>query len=192
MGLQVAGRRGELHNLRIERGTLCEEERYIINHHIVQTIIMLSQLPFSPHLRGVPEIAGGHHEKMDGTGYPKWLKREEMSDTPRMMAIADIYEALTASDRPYKKAKNLFESLRIMQKMKAHQYIDPGLYELLIDSVVWRVYAQRFLQPAHRRRGRIAVSLAAFDGVRDCTRLGHALYGHAPEVTAALDGPSLA
>ena len=140
--------RGELHNLRIARGTLCEEERYIVNHHIVQTIIMLSQLPFPRHLRDVPEIAGGHHEKMDGTGYPKRLKREEMSDTARMMAIADIFEALTASDRPYKKAKNLSESLRIMQKMKADQHIDPDLYELFIDSGVWRVYAQRFLQPA--------------------------------------------
>ncbi len=140
--------RGELHNLRIEHGTLCAEERYIINHHIVQTIIMLSQLPFPRHLRDVPEIAGGHHEKMDGTGYPKRLKREEMSDTARMMAIADIFEALTASDRPYKKAKNLSESLRIMQKMKADQHIDPDLYELFIDSGVWRVYAQRFLHPA--------------------------------------------
>src|SRR5690606_23509943 len=139
--------RGELHNLRIARGTLTEEERYVVNHHIVQTIIMLSQLPFPPHLRNVPEIAGGHHEKMDGTGYPRGLVREEMSDTARMMAIADIYEALTASDRPYKKAKPLSEALRIMQRMKNEGHIDPQLYELFIDSGVWRDYAGRFLAP---------------------------------------------
>jgi HD-GYP domain-containing protein (c-di-GMP phosphodiesterase class II) len=138
---------GELHNLRTARGTLSDEERYIINHHIVQTIVMLSQLPFPKHLRCVPEIAGGHHEKMDGTGYPKRLKREEMSLAARMMAIADIFEALTASDRPYKKAKTLSESLKILQKMKQEGHVDPDLYELFIDAGVWRVYAERFLKP---------------------------------------------
>ncbi|HKY02218.1 MAG TPA: HD domain-containing phosphohydrolase [Burkholderiales bacterium] len=139
--------RGELHNLRIARGTLNDEERYIINHHIVQTIIMLSQLPFPPHLRDIPDIAGGHHEKIDGTGYPRRLNREEMLETSRMMAIADIFEALTASDRPYKHAKTLSESLKILQKMKQEQHVDPDLYELFIDSGVWREYAERFLQP---------------------------------------------
>ncbi|MFO7188992.1 MAG: HD domain-containing phosphohydrolase [Pseudomonadota bacterium] len=139
--------RGELHNLRISRGTLTEEERYVINHHIVQTIIMLSQLPFPAHLRAVPEIAGGHHEKMDGTGYPRGLKRDEMSVEARMMAIADIFEALTAADRPYKKAKPLSEALGIMQRMKREGHIDPDLYELFIDSGVWRKYAERYLRP---------------------------------------------
>jgi HD-GYP domain-containing protein (c-di-GMP phosphodiesterase class II) len=96
-----------LYNPAVARGTLTEEERYVINHHIVQTIIMLSRLPFPKHLRNVPEIAGGHHEKMDGTGYPKRLHAGEMSPVARMMAIADIFEALTAADRPYKKAKTL-------------------------------------------------------------------------------------
>ena len=109
---------------------------------------MLSQLPFPAHLRNVPEIAGGHHEKMDGTGYPKRLKREEMSMTSRMMAIADIFEALTASDRPYKKAKTLSESLKILQRMKQEKHVDPDLYELFIDAGVWREYAERFLQPS--------------------------------------------
>ncbi|HEY9397565.1 MAG TPA: HD domain-containing phosphohydrolase [Burkholderiales bacterium] len=138
---------GELHNLRVARGTLTAEERYIINHHIVQTIIMLSQLPFPRYMREVPQIAGGHHEKMDGTGYPKGLKRDEMSETARMMAIADIFEALTASDRPYKNAKTLSESLGIMQRMKCEGHIDPELYELFLDSGVWRRYAERFLHP---------------------------------------------
>ncbi|MEI6117482.1 MAG: HD domain-containing phosphohydrolase, partial [Burkholderiales bacterium] len=95
--------KGELHNLAISRGTLTDEDRYKINEHIVQTVIMLSNLPFPKHMRGVPEIAGGHHEKMDGTGYPKRLSRDEMSPVARMMAIDDIFEALTATDRPYKK-----------------------------------------------------------------------------------------
>jgi response regulator RpfG family c-di-GMP phosphodiesterase len=97
--------KGELYNLSVARGTLAEEERYKINEHIVQTLIMLSQLPFPKHLRNVPEIAAGHHEKMDGTGYPRRLTRDEMSPLARMMAIADIFEALTAVDRPYKKGK---------------------------------------------------------------------------------------
>ena len=100
------------------RGTLAEEERYKINEHIVQTLIMLSQLPFPKHLRQVPEIAAGHHEKMDGTGYPKRLRGEDMSQLARMMAVADIFEALTAVDRPYKKGKTLSEAIKIMAKMR--------------------------------------------------------------------------
>ena len=139
--------RGELYNLAIARGTLTAEERYIINHHIVQTIIMLSQLPFPSHLKTVPAIAGGHHEKMDGTGYPKRLKREEMPLTARMMAIADIFEALTAADRPYKKGKTVSEALKIMSFMKRDQHIDPQLFELFLTSGAYRRYAERFLRP---------------------------------------------
>ena len=139
--------RGELHNLAVARGTLTEEERYVINHHIVQTIIMLSRLPFPKHLRSVPEIAGGHHEKMDGTGYPKRLSAEAMSPVARMMAIADIFEALTAADRPYKKAKKLSEALKIMSFMKRDQHVDPGLFDLFLTSGVFRRYAERFLRP---------------------------------------------
>ena len=104
---------GEIYNLAITRGTLTAEERFKINDHIVQTIIMLEQLPFPKHLRRVPEYAGGHHETMIGTGYPRKLKRDEMSVPARIMAIADIFEALTAADRPYKPPKTLrvgFES----------------------------------------------------------------------------------
>lgn len=139
--------RGELYNLSITRGTLTNEERYIINHHIVQTILMLNQLPFPIHLRSVPEIAGGHHEKMDGTGYPKRLKREEMSLPARMMAIADIFEALTAADRPYKKAKSLSEALGIMAFMCRNAHIDPQLFRLFIEAHIYRQYAERFLDP---------------------------------------------
>jgi hypothetical protein len=139
--------RGELYNLAIARGTLTEEDRYVINHHIVQTIVMLSQLPFPKHLRNVPEIAGGHHEKMDGTGYPKRLRAGDMSPVARMMAIADIFEALTAADRPYKKPKKLSEALKIMSFMKRDRHVDPELFDLFLTSGVFRRYAERFLRP---------------------------------------------
>ncbi|MGE8065958.1 HD domain-containing phosphohydrolase [Pseudomonas sp. NPDC089569] len=139
--------RGELYNLGVSRGTLTNEERYIINHHMVQTILMLSHLPFPGHLRNVAEIAGGHHEKMDGTGYPKRLKREDMSLPARMMAIADIFEALTAADRPYKKAKPLSEALGIMATMCRDAHIDPPLFGLFIKANIYRQYAERFLAP---------------------------------------------
>jgi HD-GYP domain-containing protein (c-di-GMP phosphodiesterase class II) len=140
--------RGELYNLSISRGTLTREERYVINHHMVQTIMMLSHLPFPGHLDSIAEIAGGHHEKMDGTGYPKRLKREEMSLPARMMAIADIFEALTAADRPYKKAKTLNEALAIMATMCREAHIDAQLFGLFINEGVYMQYAVRFLDSA--------------------------------------------
>jgi HD-GYP domain-containing protein (c-di-GMP phosphodiesterase class II) len=139
--------RGEHYNLSIARGTLTREERYIINHHMVQTILMLSHLPFPGHLDSVAEIAGGHHEKMDGSGYPKRLKREDMSLPARMMAIADIFEALTAADRPYKKAKTLNEALGIMATMCREAHIDAELFGLFINDGVYMQYAARFLDP---------------------------------------------
>ena len=114
---------------------------------MVQTIIMLNQLPYPKHLRNVPAIAGGHHEKMDGSGYPKRLRKEDMPLTARMMAIADIFEALTAADRPYKKPKTLSESIRIMAKMKEEQHIDPDLFDLFLQSGVYLQYARQFLAP---------------------------------------------
>jgi HD-GYP domain-containing protein (c-di-GMP phosphodiesterase class II) len=140
--------RGELYNLSVARGTLANEERFKINDHMVQTIIMLNQLPFPRHLRNVPAIAGGHHETMIGTGYPKKLRREDMSLTARMMAIADIFEALTAADRPYKKAKSLSESIKIMNFMKKDQHIDPDLFDLFLQSGVYLDYAKQFLAEA--------------------------------------------
>ncbi|WP_159671196.1 HD domain-containing phosphohydrolase [Andreprevotia sp. IGB-42] len=139
--------RGELYNLSITRGTLTAEERYTINDHIVQTIIMLNSLPLPRHLRRVPEVAGGHHEKMDGTGYPKRLRREDMSVEARMMAIADIFEALTAIDRPYKVGKTLTESLTIMDRMQREGHIDPELFTLFLESGIFMQYASRYLKP---------------------------------------------
>ncbi|KAI3593756.1 Chemotactic transducer-related protein [Cupriavidus sp. U2] len=140
--------RGELHNLTISRGTLTAEERFKIEDHIVQTQIMLSRLPFPKHLRDVPEIAGGHHEKMDGTGYPRGLKRDQMSPLARMMGIADIFEALTAADRPYKKAKTLSEAVGIMTRLRDQQHIDAELFDLFIAAGIHRTYAERYMDPA--------------------------------------------
>lgn len=139
--------RGELYNLAVGRGTLTAEERFQINDHMAQTIIMLSRLPFPGHLRSVPEIAGGHHEKMDGTGYPKRLTREQMSIPARIIAIADIFEALTAIDRPYKRGKMLSESLAIMARMRRESHIDGELFELFVRSGVYLDYARQFLRP---------------------------------------------
>ncbi len=137
----------EIYNLSIRKGTLTPEERKIINDHIVVTIKMLEQLPFPRNLARVPEYAGGHHEKMDGTGYPKGLRREQMSIPARIMAIADVFEALTAVDRPYKKGKTLSESMKIMAKMKAEHHLDPDLLDLFVKSGVYKEYAKKFMAP---------------------------------------------
>jgi HD-GYP domain-containing protein (c-di-GMP phosphodiesterase class II) len=137
----------EVKNLTIRSGTLTEEERKIINHHIVATIRMLESLPWPSHLTNVPEYAGGHHERMDGKGYPKGLKREEMSVQARCMGIADIFEALTAKDRPYKKGKTLSESLEILGKFRENGHIDPDLFDVFVRQKVYRRYAEMFLDP---------------------------------------------
>ncbi len=137
----------EVQNLNITKGTLTNEEREIINKHMDITISMLEAMPFPKHLKRVPEFAGGHHEKMDGTGYPKGLTREQMSVPARMMAIADIFEALTAADRPYKDAKPLSECLMIMSQMTKHQHLDPDLFEIFLKSGVYLNYAKQYLKP---------------------------------------------
>lgn len=137
----------EVMNLCIQRGTLNDAEREVINNHIVATIKMLESLPFPKNLQNVPEYAGGHHEKMDGSGYPRGLKREEMSVQARIMAIADIFEALTASDRPYKKGKKLSECLKIMGFMKQDAHIDPDIFDIFIENRVYMEYAEEFLDP---------------------------------------------
>ena len=135
----------ELKNLTISRGTLTQEEREIINHHIVSTIKMLEALPWPKHLRNVPEYAGGHHERMDGKGYPRGLTRDQMSIQARVMGIADIFEALTAKDRPYKKGKTLSESLHILGKFKLNGHIDPELFDIFIRRRIYLKYAEQFL-----------------------------------------------
>jgi HD-GYP domain-containing protein (c-di-GMP phosphodiesterase class II) len=137
----------EVENLNIARGTLTQAEREIINNHIVVTIDMLEKLPYPKALRRVPEFAGGHHERMDGKGYPRGLTRDQMSIQARMMGVADIFEALTARDRPYKKAKTLSESLFILGKMKQDNHVDPDIFDLFVRKKIYLKYAQQFLEP---------------------------------------------
>jgi HD-GYP domain-containing protein (c-di-GMP phosphodiesterase class II) len=132
----------EIQNLNIPKGTLLPDEREIINDHIVITIEMLEQLPYPKNLKNIPEFAGGHHEKMDGTGYPKGLNESQMSTQAKIMAIADIYEALTAADRPYKEGKKLSQAMRIMGFMKNDYHIDEELFEIFVTSGVYKKYAK--------------------------------------------------
>jgi HD-GYP domain-containing protein (c-di-GMP phosphodiesterase class II) len=138
---------GELYNLTQPYGTLTPEERFTINNHIVQTIRMLESLPLPPSLQRLPDIAGNHHERIDGRGYPRKLKAGALSIPERVMALADVFEALTASDRPYKKAKTLSESIRILAKMTRDGHLDRQVFKLFLDSGVYQAYARRFLQP---------------------------------------------
>lgn len=135
----------EVRNLSIRAGTLTEDERKVINQHIVATIKMLEALPWPKHLTKVPEYAGGHHERMDGKGYPRGLTREQMSVQARCMGIADIFEALTAKDRPYKKGKTLSESLEILGRMKLNNHVDPDLFDIFVRNKVYLRYAEMFL-----------------------------------------------
>ncbi len=137
----------ELENLTIRAGTLTQAERNTINHHIVATIRMLEKLPWPTHLRNVPEYAGGHHERMDGKGYPKGLNRDQMSVQARVMGIADIFEALTASDRPYKPGMKLSQAMGIMHRFKLNGHIDPDLFDVFVSEQVYLTYARQFLDP---------------------------------------------
>lgn len=137
----------EVHHLSISRGTLTTEERNIINNHMSVTIDMLESLKFPRKLRRVPEYAGGHHEKMNGTGFPKGLTGDQMSIPARIMAIADIFEALTAQDRPYKDPMKISQSLSILKRMKEDDHIDPQLFDLFLTARVWEDYAKQELKP---------------------------------------------
>ncbi len=138
----------EVRNLTIPKGTLLPEEREIINSHISITIDMLEQLPYPEHLKNIPEFAGGHHEKLDGTGYPRGLTGTQMSPQAKMIAIADIFEALTAADRPYKEGKKLSETMRILGFMNKDNHIDKDLFNIFVKSGVYKKYAKKFVKPS--------------------------------------------
>lgn len=137
----------ELYNLKTRKGTINAEEREKINDHVKVTVSMLKALHFSQEFQNVIEYAGCHHERVDGTGYPNRLKGEEMSVPAKIMAIADVFEALTTADKPYKKPKKLSEVLRIMQEMKNSGHIDPDLYSVLINRGVYQEYAEGYMRP---------------------------------------------
>jgi len=136
-----------VYNLHISRGTLTEEERQIINNHAVVTDKMLNKLPFPKKLKRVPEYAANHHERMNGSGYPKGLTADDLALPARIMALADIFEALTARDRPYKKGKTLSEAMRIMDFMVKDYHIDPDLYNFFKESKLYLRYAKKYMDP---------------------------------------------
>lgn len=138
---------GEVYNLSISRGTLTNEERYKIQEHIVMTIKMLEELPFPKELKNVPKFAGAHHETLIGTGYPKKLVKDEMPLAARIIAISDVFEALTASDRPYKSGKKLSEAIKILSFMVKDQHIDQDLFRLFLESGIYKEYANKYLKP---------------------------------------------
>ena len=138
---------GEIYNLTIQKGTLNLEERYKINEHVIETIKLLEKIPFPDFLQRVPEYATTHHETLDGRGYPRQLTGKELSIPARIMAVADIFEAITASDRPYKRPYKLSESLRLMRNMKESQHIDTDVYELFLTSGVYLEFAKKYLHP---------------------------------------------
>ncbi|MEO5331649.1 MAG: GAF domain-containing protein [Magnetococcus sp. YQC-5] len=138
---------GELYNLSIQRGTLNQEERFKVNEHVIQTILMLEELPLPKNLKRVPEFAGAHHETLTGTGYPRGITQENLSIPSRIMAIADIFEALTAADRPYKKLNKISEAIKILSDFKKNNQIDPVLFNLFLTSGVYRDFANEFLLP---------------------------------------------
>jgi HD-GYP domain-containing protein (c-di-GMP phosphodiesterase class II) len=139
--------RGELYNLCISRGTLTAEERFKINEHVIQSIRMLRNLPFPRELRRVPDWAGNHHEKLDGTGYPRRLSAAQLSIPERVMAVADIFEALTAADRPYHAPKTLSKTVAIMSSMCTGGHICPDLFVLMLESGVYLDYAKQYMKP---------------------------------------------
>ncbi|WP_408068596.1 HD domain-containing phosphohydrolase [Vibrio ulleungensis] len=136
---------GEIYNLSIRRGTLTDEDRYKINEHMISGIKMLERLPFPPELSRVPRYASTHHETLKGTGYPRKLTADQLSIPERILVISDIFEALTASDRPYKRAKPISVAVDIMYKMALDEHFDMALFQFFLTSGTYLKYAQRFL-----------------------------------------------
>ena len=141
---------GEIYNLMTKNGTLTSEERFKFNDHVIQTIIMLSSLLLPRALRKVPDVAGNHHERLDGLGYPRKLHASKLSVPERVLAIADVFEALTASDRPYEPAKTISESLRILAYMARDQHIDRELFQLFVEKEIYLEYAGIYMEPSQK------------------------------------------
>ena len=138
---------GEVYNLSVARGTLTQEDRFKIQEHMIGTIRMLDALPFPPELANVPRYASTHHETLKGTGYPRKLNAQQLSIPERIMAVADIFEALTAADRPYKTPKTVSESIAILHNMVEAGDIDRDVFELFLSSGVYSEYSARYLLP---------------------------------------------
>jgi HD-GYP domain-containing protein (c-di-GMP phosphodiesterase class II) len=137
----------EAGQLLIPYGTLSPEDREIINYHMVATNKMLESLSYPKNMRNVPKYAGVHHERLDGSGYPRGLQGDEIPIQGRIIAIADVFEALTAKDRPYKTARSLSESLDILKLMRDEGKLDRDLVDLFIQEKVYLRYAEQYLDP---------------------------------------------
>ena len=136
---------GEIYNLTVERGTLTKEDRFKISEHVIMSIKMLEMLPFPENLKNVPQYAGGHHETLIGTGYPRQLTKEQLSIPARIIALADVFEALSSSDRPYKTPKKLSEVIKILSFMVKDKHIDKDIFELFLTSGFYKKYAEENL-----------------------------------------------
>ncbi|MEZ4652962.1 MAG: HD domain-containing phosphohydrolase [Candidatus Eisenbacteria bacterium] len=147
-GLRPILTQDEVYNLTIPKGTLTNEERGVINEHVVATVKMLEKLPYPKKLRNVPFLAGAHHEKIDGSGYPDGLKGDDLPIRAQIIGLADIFEALTAKDRPYKPGRTLQEALGILGKMMEQGQIDKTLFDLFVGQKLHLVYARDYLEPA--------------------------------------------
>ena len=135
----------EVYNLGTPRGTLNPQERKIVEDHAAHTLAALANIAFPSALRNVTEYAGSHHERMDGSGYPRGLTREQLSIPARIIAIADIFEALTAPDRPYRKPGTLNWAIGVMHRMKLDNHIDGDLFDLLLTESIHLEYAREYL-----------------------------------------------
>ena len=136
----------EVRNLSIPRGTLTSKERAQIEYHVTATENMLESLPYPKSLCRVPLIVGTHHERIDGHGYPRGLRGEEIPLQGRILAIADVFEALTAKGRPYKKANTLMEALRILGFMKQDGHIDPELFYIFLREKIYMRFSEECLE----------------------------------------------
>ena len=135
----------EAYNLSVQRGTLTKEERDIINEHAKISVDILNELPFPKKYQQIPQISGNHHEKINGKGYPQGLKEHEISFEARILAIADIFEALTASDRPYKKGNSIAQAMKILYFMAKEDDLDRNLVKFFYKSGLYLEYAQAHL-----------------------------------------------
>ena len=159
--------RGEMHNLTIPQGTLASEEIKKINSHIDTTIEMLNAIPFPAHIKNVVEYAAAHHEHMDGSGFPNHLKRSQMYIPARILGLADVFEALSASDRPYKKVKMLSDIIAAMSDMAKGGHLDPDLFNLFLTSGVYREYAEQYMKPEQIDNMDIGAYLAPVTGLSE-------------------------
>ena len=135
----------EKNALSIQRGTLDDNERNKINEHVSITYDLLKEIPFPNNLKDVPTIASNHHEKLDGSGYPLGKKDNDLSFQSRILGFSDIFEALTAPDRPYKKANTLSESLDIMYEMCIRGKIDKEIFKVFLDKKLYMKYAHKHI-----------------------------------------------